>query len=346
MKQFIVHRATPDHWIGSHNSDFADRDRLITDLKVRFGADNVLPVSNFNTFQLRSLIKDLGRLYDIPWDEVNELTRTVEAEVKYHVIDAGENKSLFQLKYDDCMQHSPRFRAFMEKYPEVGSRIKTLYKQNKSIGRHAGGVLIAEGLDSKMPIISVRGEFQSPWVEGLQDKFLGLYGFLKFDLLGLETLRIIQRTIELILQRSGIASPSWVQVKSWYDEHMHPDRLDFDDQRVYENVYHAGKWAGVFQYTSCFAQGTQVSLANGECASIENITIGTMVRSFDPEAGKFVEKQVTAVHDNGSKKCIELQFDDGRTLVCTADHLFMTRNRGWIRAGDLTDEDDVVEDVV
>jgi DNA polymerase-3 subunit alpha len=43
-------------------------------------------------------------------------------------------------------------------------------------------------------------------------------------------------------------------VRDWFAEHMHPDVLDFDDQKVYEYVYHAGRWGGIFQLTSSGAQ--------------------------------------------------------------------------------------------
>jgi DNA polymerase-3 subunit alpha len=43
-------------------------------------------------------------------------------------------------------------------------------------------------------------------------------------------------------------------VREYYDKNLHPDTLNFDDQDVYENIFHAGKWAGVFQFTEPGAQ--------------------------------------------------------------------------------------------
>ena len=53
-------------------------------------------------------------------------------------------------------------------------------------------------------MILARGELQTPWVEGASYKHLENFGWVKFDLLGLETLRIIERTIDLILQRKEL----------------------------------------------------------------------------------------------------------------------------------------------
>ena len=90
----------------------------------------------------------------------------------------------------------------MEKYPLVQESIKVLFKQNRSLGRHAGGVLVCDDLPNKMPLIASKGEPQSPWVEGVNFKHLEYIGnFIKYDLLGLETLRLIERTIELVLEK-------------------------------------------------------------------------------------------------------------------------------------------------
>jgi DNA polymerase-3 subunit alpha len=81
------------------------------------------------------------------------------------------------------------------------------------------------------------------------------FGWIKFDLLGLETLRIIQRSIELILKRrEGIENPSFEQVSEWYTNHMAPDVIDTEDQHVYEYVYHEGRYCGIFQVVNAGAQ--------------------------------------------------------------------------------------------
>lgn len=237
------------------DSDLAERDKLIDLLKEKFGADNVIPISNYNTFQLKTLVKDIAKFYGIPFDEVNAATKNVEKDVKKAVLKQGMDKNLFVLYYDDAMEHSPSFRKFIEKYPHIAEPIKVLFKQNRALGRHAGGVIVCNNIAERMPLITSKGEAQTPWVEGVNFKHLEEFGWIKFDLLGLDTLRIIGRTIELILQRHhGVKNPTFAQVKQWYEENLHPDVVDFDDQKVYENVYHAGKWGGIFQCTNPWAQ--------------------------------------------------------------------------------------------
>ena len=244
------------------DSDFSDRDLLITLLKERFGELNVIPISNYNTFQLKSLVKDVSKFFHSEDDDdgldfqtVNSVLGPLDAEVRKKVLKQGDDKNLFELKLEDALEHSPRFREFMDDHPEVAEPIQVLLHENRSLGKHAGGVIVSEQVPERMPVIMSRKEVQTSWVEGMHVKHLNEIGWVKFDLLGLETLRIIERCIELVLQRhEGIARPTFADIKAWYDKHLHPDVIDLNDARVYEHVYCAGRWGGIFQFTAKGAQ--------------------------------------------------------------------------------------------
>lgn len=184
------------------DTDLADRDKVLDQLRDFFGYENVVPISNYNTFKVKSLLKDVSKFYGIPFEEVNAATKTVEDSVRKATTKHGDDKNLFVLTYDEALKYDEPFKAFIDKYPQVGESMNVLFKQNRSLGRHAGGVLIADDLPNKMPLITSGGEPQSPWVEGVNFKHLEYIGnFIKYDLLGLETLRLIERTIELILEK-------------------------------------------------------------------------------------------------------------------------------------------------
>ena len=237
------------------DSDIGDRDKLIELLREKFGNNNVIPISNYNTFKLKSLIKDIARFYSIPFEEVNAALAPVEEDVKKEVMKPGVDKNLFTLSYEDAMKYSKSLQDFIGAHPEVAEPIEILFKQNRSLGRHAGGVIVSESIAERMPLILARGEPQTPWVEGMHYKHLEEFGWIKFDLLGLETLRIIERCIGLILERrEGIKNPTFSQIKDWFDAHMDPKNLDMKDQKVYEHVYHEGRFAGIFQLTQAGAQ--------------------------------------------------------------------------------------------
>lgn len=249
-------------WMLTHNSgapdidsDVGDRDLLIDLLKKSFGPENVVPISNYNTFKLKSLIKDIARFYNIPFDEVNTALAPVEDDVKRELLKPGVDKNLFTMSYEDAMKYSKSLQDFIAAHPEVAEPVEILFKQNRSLGRHAGGVIVSEKIEERMPLILARGEPQTPWVEGMHYKHLEEFGWIKFDLLGLETLRIIERCISLILQRrEGNKNPTFQDVKAWFDKHMDPKNIDLNDQKVYEHVYHEGRFAGIFQLTQTGAQ--------------------------------------------------------------------------------------------
>lgn len=293
------------------DTDLSNRDKVLDQLRDFFGFENVVPISNYNTFKLKTLVKDIGKFYGVSFEDTNEATRTVEQEVRKAVTKHGDDKNLFVLKYDQAMGFvcankltnveepvctgctdkctkpvSPSFRSFIEKNPKVAESIEVLFKQNRSLGRHAGGVLIADDLPNKMPLLTSKAkkgedirEPQSPWVEGVNFKHLEYIGnFIKYDLLGLETLRLIERTIELILQRKeGVKRPVFADVKKWYEENLSPDVIDFSDQKVYEYVYHDARWAGIFQLTS---QGAQRLFVKGKPRNI--IDIATLTSIYRP----------------------------------------------------------------
>ena len=263
------------------DTDLADRDKVLEQLRNYFGFDNVVPISNYNTFKVKSLVKDVSKFYGIPFEEVNAATKTVEEDVRRATTKHGDDKNLFVLQYDDAYAHSPTFKDFIDKYPHVAESIKILFKQNRSLGRHAGGVLIADDLPRKMPLITSGGEPQSPWVEGVNFKHLEYIGnFIKYDLLGLETLRLIERTIELVLRKGGNQNPTFSDIRAWYDEHMAPSKIDFNDPKPYE-VYEKAKWSGIFQLTS---QGAQKLFVKAKPKSIIDIAALTSIYRPGPLA--------------------------------------------------------------
>lgn len=274
------------------DSDVGDRDLLIGLLKDKFGSDNIVPISNYNTFKLKSLVKDISRFYGISFAEVNKALAPVENDVKRAVFKLGTDKNMFYLTYEDCLEHSKSFREFIEKYPQIAEPIGVLFKQNKALGRHAGGVIVSEDIAERMPLIKARGELQTPWVEGMHYKHLEEFGWIKFDLLGLETLRIVQRAIELVLQRHhDIESPTFLQVRDWFNDNMHPDSIDLDDQHVYENVYHKGRWGGVFQ---CTNKGAQRLFVKAKPQSIIDIATLTSIYRPGPLSAKVDKLYVNA----------------------------------------------------
>ena len=106
-----------------------------------------------------------------------------------------------------------------------------------------------------MPLINSGGVRQTPWSEGMNVRHLEPMGFIKFDILGLASLRMLEGAIERILKRHhGVENPTFSDIKNFYDENLHPEKIDLNDNQVWENIFHEGKWAGIFQFTEAGAQ--------------------------------------------------------------------------------------------
>ena len=259
------------------DTDVSDRDDLIDQLREEFGSENVVPISNYNTFKIKSLIKDVARFYGVEFKEVNSALATLERDVASGRRSNSDEESGFDITLKEALSYSKRTREFLEKYPDILEPINVLFKQNKSLGRHAGGVIVSEHIPERMPLIMARGEVQTPWIEGMTAKHLETFGWVKFDLLGLETLRMIENAIKLILIKSGNLEPDFNDIKAWYQENMDPKKMDLDDQRVYENVYHSGRFVGIFQ---CTQKGAQRLFQKAQPESI--IDIATLTSIYRP----------------------------------------------------------------
>lgn len=258
------------------DTDAGDRDVLIDAARELFGNDAVIPVSNFNTLKLKSLVKDIAKIYNVPFEEVNEVTGPLQDEVMPMARDDDQEKSVFVLKHEDCMKYSRKYKVFMEKYPDVAAHVETLFMQNRSIGRHAGGVLLADpdDLAANMPIIGVRGELQTPWTEGMNFRNLEDNGFLKFDFLGLTLLKDVENCIMRILIKEGNANPTFLDVKLFFDKHLNCRYVKQDDPAVWKHVYQDGAFVSIFQMT---ADGARKFCKAVKPTKIEDLTAITAI---------------------------------------------------------------------
>lgn len=258
------------------DTDAGDRDVLIDAARQLFGDDAVIPVSNFNTLKLKSLVKDIAKIYSVPFEEVNEMTGPLQDEVMPLARDDDQEKSVFVLKHEDCMKYSSKYKAFMEKYPDVAAHVETLFMQNRSIGRHAGGVLLAdpEELSANMPIISVRGELQTPWTEGMNFRNLEDNGFLKFDFLGLTLLKDVENCICRILVKQGNPAPTFLDIRDFFDKHLNSRYAQQDDAAVWKHVYQDGAFVSIFQMT---ADGARKFCKAVKPTKIEDLTAITAI---------------------------------------------------------------------
>lgn len=244
--------------------DFQDVDETKEMLRRMFGEDNVACLSTYGTFQIKGLLKDLARVYDLDHVEVNRVNKKIDSELRQLYV--GQDKSTIVIKLEDVERVSPTFNRFVELHPRVGEHLKKLYGRNRHVGRHASGVIIGDDLPGETAVFTAKGDdgrrtVQASFTEGIVNKNLSAMGFIKFDVLSIATLKIIDHALRLVAARSGRP----------YDElreSIRPHRMDLDDSVVLKKIFRDGNFAGVFQFTE---KGIRRVAQNIEPDSFEDV---------------------------------------------------------------------------
>ena len=183
-------------------ADFPDIDsdypsnakELVKDFFAKqYGSDNICSVDTVGYLHVKSTLKELGRVYNIDDKIINELT--TKGLEDFEPEDDG-------LPLGELCEKFPKLNEFLEKYPDVAKVFKKLQGTINCWGVHAGGILISDKpLIDQLPVRVNKGKLASCWSEGLNGRELGEMGFLKLDLLAIETLDIIEDAINLIHDR-------------------------------------------------------------------------------------------------------------------------------------------------
>ncbi len=222
--------------------DFQDVDRVKDILRRDFGEDNVACISTYGTSQIKGLIKDVARVYDIDHMEANRTNAIIEKEMKA-LYKEGETRSAITIKLEDVYRLSPAFNAFIAKYPQTERAINSLYGREHHVGRHASGVIIGDDLPSETSVFRSKGVVQASFTDGIVNKTMSLMGMIKFDILSLATLKVIDACCHLVAERSG---RKYEDVLSEID----PKVMDFNDMQLMKTVFWEGNTAGIFSVTS------------------------------------------------------------------------------------------------
>lgn len=275
--------------------DSDDKPRSLQILKNLFGETEVIPITNYNTWQLKSLVKSISKLYGIPFQDVNEVTKLIDDEARQDIIDEADgDQKLAKMTNENVLKHSETYQKFIAKYPEVGEHIDVLYNQIAAIGRHAGGIAITQCSEEAMPVIRVKGEDQTPWTEGLTAKHLEPAGIIKYDFLAIQTLGYIRRCIELVLRKKLKRGPTFEEINDFYKTNLHPDAVEDGDEDVFEHVYRAGKFPGIFQFTN---NGAQKLCVNAKPSRIMDLAILTSIYRPGPLTGQVDKKYIDTVEN-------------------------------------------------
>ena len=202
--------------------DFSDerRQEVIDYVSKKYGRDHVSQIVTFGTMSARSVIRDVGRVLDVPYGEVDKLAKMIPMEIHITIDKAlEENRELREIYETD---------EITKKIIDIA---KGLEGMPRNASTHACGVVITKNpVDTYVPLYVNDGNVVAQYTMTLLEEL----GLLKMDFLGLRTLSVIANCLDLIKQNRGI------EVK--FDEKM-------DDPKVYR-LWQEGKTSGIFQFES------------------------------------------------------------------------------------------------
>ncbi len=197
------------------------RDEVIRYVQDKYGHDQVAQIITFGKLQARAALRDVGRVLEMPFGLVDRLCKMVP------------NNPANPTTLSEALKAEPRLKAVMREEPgvdrlfDVAMKLEGLYRHAST---HAAGVVIGDrpleqlvplyrDPNSDMPVT----QFNMKWVEPA--------GLVKFDFLGLKTLTVLDRAVEMIHHR-----------KPDFDL----DRIPLDDPATFE-LTSRGETVGVFQ---------------------------------------------------------------------------------------------------
>ena len=223
--------------------DFDDegRQKVIDYVIDKYGQKQVAQIITYGSMAARSSIKDVGRVLDVPLQEVNKVTKAfpdhLSANLNKVLATGGVQKKLKDAMNAEQNQAAEEFRVMAEQDDEIGEMIRTAKRLEGSVrntGIHACGVIITpDDITKYVPVTTAKDsdllvtQFDNSVVEDA--------GLLKMDFLGLKTLTIIKDAIAII--------------KSKHDVTIISDDIPLDDKKTLE-LFSKGNTNGVFQFES------------------------------------------------------------------------------------------------
>lgn len=201
---------------------FERRQEVIDYVVEKYGKDRVVQIVTFGTMAARGVIRDVGRVMDLPYAQCDAIAKMIPEELNITIDKA--------LKMNPELKNLYTTDETVRKLIDMSRRLEGLPRHTSM---HAAGVVISQkSVDEYVPLArasdgSIVTQFTMTTLEEL--------GLLKMDFLGLRTLTVIQKAVKLIEKNKGIS--------------LDMDHVDYNDKAVYD-MLGAGKTEGVFQLES------------------------------------------------------------------------------------------------
>ena len=245
---------------------FERRQEVIDYVVRKYGKDRVVQIVTFGTLAARGVIRDVGRVMDLPYAFVDSIAKMIPQELNITI--------------DKALQMNSELRKTYENDPQVKLLIdmcKRLEGLPRHSSMHAAGVVIGQReIDDFVPLSrasdgSITTQFTMTTLEEL--------GLLKMDFLGLRTLTVIQHAVQLAKSKNP---------------ELDMDQIDYNDKQVLSYIG-TGKTDGIFQLESGGMKGFMKELKPN---SLEDIIAG--ISLYRPGPMDFIPQYIRGKNDAGS----------------------------------------------
>lgn len=194
----------------------------------KYGRDSVCRIITFGSLQARGAVRDIGRVYGMPYSKSDAVCKLIPADVKTlkeAVEKTGEIREIIDSDSD------------MKKVMDIAEELEGSIR---NLGQHACGVVIGD-----RPTTKIAPVYRDPANPLPSCQFDGHYlenaGLIKFDFLGLETLVVLKYAVQLIQKTRGI--------------NIDLDKIPTDDEETMK-LWQSGLTEGIFQFDAPFVQQT------------------------------------------------------------------------------------------
>ena len=263
-----------------------ERRQEVIDYVVRtYGKDKVVQIVTFGTLAARAVIRDVGRVLDMPYADVDRVAKLVPNEMG--------------ITLDKALKESRDFKSLYESDASVKHLIdmaRRLEGLPRNTSMHAAGVVICQkAADEFVPLSrggdgTITTQYTMTTLEEL--------GLLKMDFLGLRTLTVIQDAVNLVNK----THPGKLDI----------DKIDYNDQNVMELIG-SGHTEGIFQLESA---GMKNFMKELKPKSLEDITAG--ISLYRPGPMDFIPKYIKGKNnpDDIAYECPQLENILSTTYGC------------------------------
>ncbi len=243
------------------------RGEVIDYVVSKYGKHNVAQIVTFGTLAAKGVIRDVGRVLDMPYAQVDAIAKMIPKELNITIDKALKMNPLLKKEYDENSQ--------IKYLIDMSKRLEGLPRHTSM---HAAGVLISQkAVDEYVPLSrSSDGTITTQYIMTTLEEL----GLLKMDFLGLRTLTVIQDAVNLVKKNKGVT--------------INLQDIDYNDKQVLDYIG-TGKTDGIFQIESA---GMKSFMKELKPESLEDIIAG--IALYRPGPMDFIPKYLKGKNDRDS----------------------------------------------